>query len=54
MRIHKENEEEYAVKIIGDYLKEEKNTQIKKDRKLTKKEGEPPDCYFEIETTNRM
>ena len=48
MRIYKEKEEESAVKIIADYLKEEKNIQIKKDRKLTKKEGEPPDCYFEI------
>ena len=46
--IYKENEEKYAVKIITDYLKEEKNIQIKKVRHLTKGEGQPPDCYFEI------
>ncbi len=47
--IYKENEEEYAIKIITDYLKEEKNIEIKKARKLTEKEGgEPPDYYFEV------
>ena len=49
MRIYEENEEECAVKIIGDYLKEEKNIQIKNDIHLTEeKEEQPPDYYFEI------
>lgn len=46
--IYKENEEKCAVKIITDYLKEEKNIQIKKARHLTLEEGQPPDYYFEI------
>ena len=45
----KEESEEYAFGRITDYLKEEENIEIKKDRKLTRKEGgEPPDYYFEI------
>ena len=43
----KEESEELAVRIITDYLKEEKNLQIKNDRHLTKGE-DPPDYYFEI------
>ena len=42
-----EYDEKLAVSIITDYLKEEKNLQIKKVRHLTKGE-DPPDYYFEI------
>ena len=46
----KEESEECAFGRITDYLKEEENIEIKKDRKLTRKEGgEPPDYYFEVE-----
>ena len=42
-------DEKLAIEITADYLKEEKNIEIKKDKKLTKKDGgEPPDYYFEI------
>ena len=43
-----EREEKLAVRITTDYLKEEKNIEIKNARKLPPKEGEPPDYYFEI------
>ena len=39
--------EELAVRIITDYLKEEKNIEIKNVRHLTQGE-DPPDFYFEI------
>ena len=41
------NKEEYAVRIITDYLKEEKDIQTKNARNLTQEE-QPPDYYFEI------
>ena len=42
-----EHDEKLAVRIITDYLKEEKNIQIKNARHLTQGE-DPPDYYFEI------
>ena len=42
-----EYDEKLAVSIITDYLKEEKNLQIKNVRHLTKGE-DPPDFYFDI------
>ena len=44
---NKERDEQLAFSIITDYLKEEKNIQIKKARPLTQGE-DPPDFYFEI------
>lgn len=44
----KEHDEKLAVRIITDYLKEEKNIQIKNTRHLTKDGEDPPDFYFEI------
>ena len=44
----KEYAEKLAVKIITDYLKEEKNIQIKNARSLTQEAKDPPDYYFEI------
>lgn len=41
-------EEILAVKIVRDYLKEEKNKHIKAIRSLTGTDGEPPDVYFEM------
>ena len=43
-----EHDEKLAVRIITDYLKEEKNIQIKKARHLTQEKEDPPDYYFEI------
>ena len=45
---NKEYEEELAVRIITDYLKEEKNIEIKIVRHLTQAGEDPPDFYFEI------
>ena len=45
---NKEYDEELAIRIITDYLKEEKNIHIKNTRHLTQKEEDPPDFYFEI------
>ena len=45
---NKEYEEELAVRIITDYLKEEKNIEIKNVRHLTQAGEDPPDFYFEI------
>ena len=45
---NKEYDEELAIRMITDHLKEEKNIEIKNDRKLPPEEGEPPDYYFEI------
>ena len=45
----KAESEEYAFRRITDYLKEEKNIQIKNARHLKEeKEEQPPDYYFEI------
>ena len=44
---NKEHDEQLAFSIITDYLKEEKNIQIKNDRHLTQGD-DPPDYYFEI------
>ena len=44
----KEESEKLAFSTITDYLKEEKNIEIKNARKLPPEEGEPPDYYFEI------
>ena len=46
-----EHDEQLAVRIITDYLKEEKNLQIKNAIHLTQDDGDdrdPPDFYFEI------
>ena len=43
-----EHDEQLAVRIITDYLKEEKNLQIKNVRHLTRDGDDPPDFYFEI------
>ena len=43
-----EHDEQLAVRIITDYLKEEKNLQIKNARHLTQDDEDPPDYYFEI------
>ena len=43
-----EHDEKLAFSIITDYLKEEKNIQIKKARHLTQDGEDPPDYYFEI------
>ena len=43
-----ERDEKHAIDITAAYLKEEKDIQIKQKRHLTKKEGQPPDYYFEI------
>ena len=45
---NKASDEELAIRIITDHLKEAKNIEIKNDRKLLPEEGEPPDYYFEI------
>ena len=43
-----EHDEQLAVRIITDYLKEEKNIEIKKKGHLTREKADPPDFYFEI------
>ena len=43
-----ERDEKHAIDITADYLKEEKNIEIKKKRHLTKDGEDPPDYYFEI------
>ena len=45
---NKEYDEELAIRIITDYLKEEKNLQIKNARSLTQEKADPPDYYCEI------
>ena len=43
-----ERDENHAIDITADYLKEEKNIEIKKKRHLTREKADPPDYYFEI------
>ena len=43
-----ECDEKLAVSIITDYLKEEKNLQIKNAIHITQEKEDPPDYYFEI------
>ena len=40
--------EKLAIEITADYLKEEKDTKIKKKRHLTRDGDDPPDFYFKI------
>lgn len=44
----KEHYEQLAVRIITDYLKKEKNIEIKNVRHLTQDDGDPPDFYLKI------
>ena len=41
-----EHDEQLAVRIITDYLKEEKNIEIKKKGHLTREKADPPRLLF--------